>query len=134
MAHSGGGPHSSHPQIGAAMAAALAANGMVPPSLPPSSISGFTQAGLPSSSATANAHLLALSQSAGLLQQPPPLSQHMLGIRGMGPGIPVSGHHLNLNHKDDLRRSGERSSSGKKLFTFFKLSGYDFDIKKSLCK
>ena len=119
MTHSANNPHPSHPPIGAAMAAAFAANGMVPPPLPSHSAAGFTPGGLPSSSAAAsaaaNAHLLALTQSAGLLQQQPPLAQQMLGVRGMNSGNPVSGHFLGLNHKDDVRRAGERSSSGRKF-------------------
>ena len=114
MAHSGSGAHSSgQPPMTAAMAAAFA-NGMVPP-LPPHSGAGFTPGALPSSSVAATAaanahHLLALSQSAGLLQTPP-LSQHMFGIRGVAPGNPASAALASLNNKDELRRA-ERSSSG----------------------
>ena len=115
MAHSGaGGSHpSAHPPMGPAMAAAIAANGLVPP-LPPHSGSGFTPGALPStsSSAVANAHLLALTQNAGLLQTPP-LAQHMFGIRGMAPGNLASVALSNLNSRDESRRSGERSSSGE---------------------
>ena len=116
MAHSGAASHpSSHPPMGAAMAAAFASNGMVPP-LPPHSAAGFTPGALPSSSsaavtAAANAHLLALSQSAGLLQTPP-LVQQMFGIRGITPGNLASVALAGLNNKDDSRRSGDRSSSG----------------------